>query len=116
MPGVELVDNPLITSLEEDLLGGFGGFPGEVLLISVGDDLWAANNATLPDGGSVNGLACFKTPDDASSYAGSLGGLDGEFIKKKFDDARDIAIRKERLQALFLFVDDAKIAEIHFVK
>lgn len=115
MPGIELIDNPLITSLEEDLLGGFGGFPGEVLLISVGDDLWAANNATLPDGQSVNGLACFPTPDDASTYSSMLTGLNGEFVKKKFEEAREIAIRKERLQALFLF-KDGHIVEIHFVK
>lgn len=115
MPGIELIDNPLITSLEEDLLGGFGGFPGEVLLISMGEDLWAANNATLPDGQSVNGLACFPTPDDASTYAAMLTGLNGEFVKKKFEEAREIAIRKERLQALFLF-KDGHIVEVHFVK
>ena len=40
---------------------------------------------------------------------------EAESIKKKFEEAREIAIRKERLQALFLF-KDGHIVEIHFVK
>ena len=112
---IELDDNPLVTSLEQDLLGAAGLFPNELLLISLGEDLYAANNATLPDGQIVNGLACFPTPDDASSYTGLLNGLDGDFVRKKFNEAREIAQRKERLQALFLFVE-GKIVEIHFVK
>ncbi|MER3496828.1 MAG: hypothetical protein C4320_08755 [Armatimonadota bacterium] len=115
MNGMELLDSPVITPLEEDLLGSAGGFPNSLLLIQIGTDKYAANNATLADGQSVNGLACFPTPDDAATYAGLLAGLDGEFVKKSFDEARDIAKSKPTLDAMFLFVD-GKIVEVHFVR
>ena len=115
MAGIETIENPLITSLEQDMLGAFGNFPDNLLLISMGGDKYAANNATLPDGQSVNGLACFPTPDDAITYSGLLQGLDGEFVKKTFAEAREIAQSKPVLDALFLFVD-GKIVEVHFVR
>lgn len=43
---IELIDNPLITSLEDDLMGSFGSFPEEIYLISVGEGKYACNNAT----------------------------------------------------------------------
>lgn len=112
---IELSNNPLITSLEEDLLGGFGGFPDHIYLISVGDGKYAANNATLPDGESINGLACFPTLDDATTYMGLLAGLSGDTVKKTFEEARQIAKSKEVLHAMFLF-DGGRIVEIHFVR
>jgi hypothetical protein len=112
---IELLDNPLITSLEEDMMGSFGSFPDEIYLISVGGDKFACNNATTPDGMTVNGLACFLSPDDATTYMGVEKHLDGEIKKSSFNDARDIAKSKPKLDCLFLF-HGVQIIEIHFVR
>lgn len=103
-----------ITLIEEEL-GGFGGFPDRLYLISVGNDKFAANNATAPDGTSLDGLACFPSPDDATTYMGLLAGLNGEIVSKSFEEARDIAKGKPRLNCLLLFVG-GHIVEIHHVR
>jgi hypothetical protein len=102
-------------TLEEDLLGGFGGFPDRLFLISVGGDRYACNNATLSDGQSINGLACFPSADDATTYMGLLGGLSGEIVGKTFEEAREIAIGKPVLSALFLF-QGQHIVEVHYIR
>ena len=43
----QVLDRPGGITLEEDMLGGFGGFPDKVFLIHAGGDKYAANNATL---------------------------------------------------------------------
>lgn len=103
-----------ITLIEEEL-GGFGGFPDRLYLISVGNDKFAANNATAPDGTSLDGLACFPSPDDATTYMGLLAGLNGEIVSKSFEEAREIAKGKPRLNCLLLFVG-GHIVEIHYVR
>lgn len=115
MPGLELLDDAIITPLEDDLLGAPGGFPNSLLLIQIGEDKYAANNVTLHDGEAINGLACFPTPDDAATYTGLLAGLNGEFVRKSFEEAREIAKAKPILHAMLLFVD-GKVAEVHFVR
>jgi hypothetical protein len=112
---IEIIDNPLITSLEQDLLGGFGSFPDEIYLIGVGENKYACNNATLPDGQNINGLACFASLDDATGYMGMLTGLSGDTKKFAFNEAREIAKSKPVLDAMFLF-DGSRIVEVHFVK
>lgn len=109
------MDNPLGITLEEDMLGGFGGFPEKVFLISAGGDKFAANNVTLTDGQNTNGLACFPSPDDATTYMGLLAGLSGEIVGKKFEEAREIAISKPTLTCLLLFVA-GHVVEVHFVR
>jgi hypothetical protein len=109
------VDNPGGLVLDDALLGGFGGFPDSLFVISVGNGKFAANNATLTDGQSVNGLACFPTEDDANHYMGLLGGLSGEIVPKSFDEAREIALSKPILSCLFLF-QFGKIVEVHWVR
>jgi hypothetical protein len=111
----DLIDSPSGITLDEDLLGGFGGFPDRVFLLQVGEGKFAANNATLPDGQVVDGLACFPTPDDAMVYTGLLGGLNGEVVGKKFEEAREIAISKPKLSCLLLFVNGA-IVDVHHVR
>ncbi len=111
----KVLDNPLDLTLDEAMLGGFGGFPDRVFLICVGGDKYACNNATLADGQKINGLACFPSPDDATTYMGLLAGLAGEIQGKAFEEAREIAVGKPVLSALFLFVD-GKIVEVHFVR
>lgn len=103
-----------ITLIEEEL-GGFGGFPDQLYLISMGDGKFAANNATAPDGTTLDGLACFPSPDDATTYMGLLAGLSGEIVRKSFEEAREIAKGKPKLNCLLLFVA-GHIVEIHFVK
>lgn len=110
-----VLDDPGIMILDESLLGGFGGFPDHLFLIAVGGGRYAANNATLQDGQVINGLACFPSPDDATTYMGLLSGLSGEIEGKSFEEAREIAISKPVLHALFLFVD-GKIAEVHWIR
>ncbi len=106
---------PLGLTLDESMLGGFGGFPDRLFLISVGGDRFACNNATLPDGQNINGLACFPSADDATTYMGLLGGLSGDIVGKSFEEAREIAIGKPVLSALFLFFD-GKIVEVHYIR
>ncbi len=109
------IDSPLGLTLDEGLLGGFGGFPDSLFLISVGNGKYAANNATLTDGEAINGLACFPSPDDATTYMGLLAGLNGEIVQKSFEEAREIALSKPVLHAMFLFVD-GRIVEVHWVR
>lgn len=101
--------------IEEFELEGYGGFPNQLYLISVGGDRYAANNATLPDGQNLDGLATFPDPDEATTYMGLLAGLSGEIVAKSFEEAREIAKSKPRLSCLFLFVG-GRIVEVHYVR
>lgn len=101
--------------LSEELLGGYGGFPDQLYLISVGDNKFAANNITLPDEGKANGLATFPSPDDATSYMGMLAGLSGEIVSRSFEEARQIAISKPVLDCVLLFHDN-HIVDICYVR
>mgnify|MGYP000975434933 CR=1 FL=1 len=111
----QTLPNPGGITLIEEQLGAFGGFPDRVHLISVGEDKYAANNVTLPDGQNTNGLACFPSPDDATVYMGMLQGLSGEIVSRSFEEARQIAKSKPVLSCLLLFVD-GKIVEVHYVR
>jgi len=111
----QTIQNPGGIKLEEFELEGYGGFPNQLYLISVGGDKYAANNATLPDGQNLDGLATFPDPDEATSYMGMLAGLNGDIVAKSFEEAREIAKSKPRLACMFLFVA-AKIVEVHYVR
>jgi hypothetical protein len=111
----QVTETPSSTILEEIELGGYGGFPDKLFLISVGDDRYACNNATLPDGQVVDGLATFPDADEATTYMGLLAGLDGKIVSKKFEEAREIAKSKPRLMCMFLFVG-GHIVEVHYVR
>lgn len=111
----QTLQNPSGITLIEEELGGFGGFPDRLFLISVGGDKYAANNATAPDGTVLDGLACFPSPDDATTYMGLLAGLSGEIVGKTFEEAREIAKGKPKLNCLLLFLA-GKIVEVHFVR
>lgn len=115
MSSVETRPGGLETVLQEEMLGGFGGFPDRLYLISVGEGRYAANNVTLPDAQVVDGLACFPSPDDATTYMGLLAGLSGEIVGKSFEEAREIALGKPKLVCLLLFVD-GHIVDVHFVR
>ena len=115
MAGPNILDRPGGIILEEELLGGFGGFPERLYLISPAEGKYAANNVTLPDEQNVDGLACFPSPDDATTYMGLLAGLNGEIVGKSFEEAREIALSKPKLSCLLLFVG-GRIVEIHFVR
>ena len=78
-------------------------------------DQLAANNATAPDGTTLDGLACFPSPDDATTYMGLLAGLSGKIVGKTFEEAREIANGKPKLNCLLLFVA-GHIVEIHFIR
>lgn len=106
---------PDMFQITEEMMGGYGGFPENVFLISPGDDKYAANNVTLPDGEKVNGLAAFPSPDDATSYMAMLAGLSGEIVGKSFEEARQIAISKPVLSCLLLFHDN-HIVDICYVR
>ena len=111
----QIMDRPGGITLEEDMLGGFGGFPDKVFVICVGGDKYAANNATLPDGQNVDGLATFPDPDEATTYMGLLAGLNGDVQAKTFEEARQIAISKPKLLCLFLFRAGV-IADVHWIR
>ena len=108
-------DRPSGIILEDEELGGYGGFPDKIYLISVGGDKYACNNATSPDGQKLDGLACFPNPDEATTYMGLLAGLSGTIVMTSFEEAREIAKSKPKLSCLFLFVG-GHIVEIHFVR
>ncbi len=112
----DLVDNPIITQLDESMLEGFGGFPNVLYVIDCGGGKYACNNAeTIPDGIVVNGLATFPNPDEATTYMGLLAGLSGEIAKKTFEEARQITISKPILKCMFLYVSGG-IVDIHWVR
>lgn len=111
----DLLDSPLGTQLDESMLEGFGGFPNKLFMISAGDDKYAANNATLPDGQTIDGLATFPDADEATTYMSLLAGLSGEIVSKTFEEAREIAVSKPRIMCLFLFVG-GRIADLHWVR
>jgi hypothetical protein len=111
----DLIDSPIGTQLDESMLEGFGGFPNQLFLISAGGDKYAANNATLPDGQTIDGLATFPDADEATTYMGLLAGLSGEIVSKTFEEAREIAASKPRIMCLFLFVG-GRIADVHWVR
>jgi hypothetical protein len=111
----QIIDSPGGINLEEFMAEGYGSFPNQLYLISVGEDKYACNNATLPDGQNADGLATFPDPDEATTYMGLLAGLNGEIVAKSFEEARDIVKAKDRLTCMFLFVA-GKIVEIHYVK
>lgn len=111
----QTIENPGGIILEEFQLEGYGGFPNALYLIGVGEDKYAANNATLPDGQNVNGLATFPDPDEATTYMGLLAGLNGKIVAKSFEEAREIAKSKPVISCLFLFVS-GKIVEVHYVR
>lgn len=108
-------DAPSMFELEEAMLGGYGGFPETLFLIEVAEGKFAANNVSLPDGQVINGLASFPSADDAVAYMGLLAGLNGDIVKRSFEEARQIAISKPILHALLLFVD-GKIVDIVYVR
>jgi hypothetical protein len=111
----QVIDSPSGITLEDELVGGFGGFPDRLFLIQVREGMYACNNATRSDGEKIDGLACFPTPDDATTYTGLLAGLNGEIVGKKFEEAREIAISKPKLSCLLLFVA-GQIVDIHHVR
>jgi len=108
-------DAPLGIQLEEDVLGGYGGFPDRLYLISAGDGKYAANNVTLHDGQNINGLASFPSADDATTYMALLAGLSGDIVAKSFEEARQIAISKPVLSCLLLFVG-GRVVDMVFVR
>jgi hypothetical protein len=110
-----VLDRPGGITLIEEELGGFGGFPEQLHLISVGDDKYACNNVTISEGEQTNGLACFPSVLEADIYMGLLGGLSGEVVSKSFEEAREIAKSKPVLSCLLLFVD-GHVVEIHYVR
>ena len=106
---------PLGIVLDDELLEGYDSFPGRVYLIAVGEDKFACNNATLSDGQKINGLACFPSGDDATTYMGLLSGLSGNIVGKSFEEAREIALGKPLLSALFLF-SGGHIVDVHYIR
>ncbi len=98
-------------------VGGFMGFPASVYIIEIENGLHAANNATLPDGATVNGLACFPEISDATCYMElpTKRGLSGSIVKVAFDRARELAKDKLKLNSLLLF-RSGKIVDYHFVE
>ena len=108
-------DRPSGIVLEESELGGYGGFPDKLYLISCGGGTYAGNNATAPDGSNLEGLATFPDPDEATTYMGLLAGLAGEIVSKSFEEAREIAKSKPKLNCLLLFVA-GRIVEIHYIR
>lgn len=105
---------PDIFTLDEALSEGYGGFPDQIYLISVGEGRYAANNVTMADV-THNGLAAFPSLDDVTVYSSLLAGLNGDPVRKSFEEARQIALSKPVLDCVFLFVD-GHIADVHFVR
>lgn len=96
---------------------GFAGFPATLFLIEVEPGRYAANNATLPDLTQIDGLACFKSCEDACIYM-SLSenrGIVGVTKEVTFSEARYIAKEKEQLNCLLLFANGF-IIDYHFTE
>lgn len=115
MESVQKVEARTSIPIQADELEGFGRFPGVVYLIALGDGLYAANNATIPDGTVVDGLACFRDPENAALYMEWPRGLSGTIESLTFDAARELAKAKMKLNCLLLF-SKCKIVEFHFIR
>lgn len=103
-------------TIEREKLGGFGAFPENILLISIGGGKYACNcGHSIPDKMPVDGLACFPTQEDATIYMSLPAGLSGETVPKTFNEAREIAKSKPHLNCLMLFVE-GKIRALHWLK
>ena len=99
---------------DEGLPVQFHKFPKELILIFLGGSKYAANNGTTPEGVDVNGLATFMNSEEALIYQEKCG-LTGDLVRKTFAEARDIALSKTNIQALFLMIGTS-IADIHYVR
>jgi len=113
----------IVSDLERLIEGpveGFDGltrFPDSLFVIRVEGSRYAANSATLPDGQSINGLACFPEMDDVDEYVALPDdrGMSGEVLQQSFDRVRNIAKSKAVLQGLLLFVH-GKIVDYHYIR
>jgi len=105
---------PDVFTLDESMLGGYGDFPDSLYLISVGDGKYAANNVTMGET-THNGLAAFPSLDDLTVYSNLLAGLNGDPVRKTFEEAREIAISKPVLDCILLFIDGS-VVDVHFVR
>ena len=64
---------------------------------------------------TVQGLSCFPSPDDATTFMAEQPHLNGTIKKSSFNEAREIAKSKPVLDCLFLCVG-TRIVEIHFIR
>lgn len=103
--------------LEKDALMGVWEFPANFYVVRVGDTTYAVNNATLPTGDYLDGLACFATETDAELYMAlpNNKGLPGKVEPIDLESARLIAKSRPKLNSLILF-RKGKIVDYHYVR
>ncbi len=108
-----VLDTPVLDAEFEDNLTNF---PSRLVLIDLGDGKYAANNAITPapDAMEVNGIACFINAEEAIIYQEDTK-IGGTLVRKSFSQARDIALSKINIQAIFL-MQGTHVIEIHFVR
>jgi hypothetical protein len=100
----------------DDLLKSFDEFPEEVYMISLGNSYYAAVNATTPppDPMTVGLLAVFASEEEITKFTDAYG-LSGYNVKKKFEEAREIAVNKPKIHGLAL-QENASTKKIHWVR
>ncbi|MHB8638103.1 MAG: hypothetical protein ACYC96_16725 [Fimbriimonadaceae bacterium] len=107
----------LTVAVPGEVWGPYFHFPSSLHVIQVEGDKYAANRAILPDGSGIDGLACFPETEDATKYMAlpKPRGIVGEVIMKTFDEARQLAKARPKLNGLLLFVGGV-IVDYHYVR
>ena len=106
----------IIDTEDQDLLGTPDDFPEALIMISLGNNRYAAVNATTPgpDPMVVNVLAVFASEQQASMWE-QIWKLSGEHVNKQFQEARDIARSKPDIWGLGLQIN-GNTGKIHWIK
>lgn len=101
---------------DDNQLGGADDFPDAVVMIHLGNEKYAAVNTTTsgPDPMTVNLLATFMDTSAAEKW-GEAQNLTGEYVDKKFEEARNLAISKPSISGLGLQVNGVT-SKIHWVR
>lgn len=94
------------------------GYPEEVVLIELGEDLYACVNVTPdpvrePDW-TINALAAFIDMEEAAIFE-MQNGLKGRRVSKTFAQAREIAVSKPVLQAVAVQRNGTTF-QLHYVR
>lgn len=106
----------LMGTQDNDTLDTPGNFPDAVTMISLGGGRYAAVNTTTTgvDTMEVNLLVVFANDKEADIWEQKWQ-LTGERVSKKFNEARNIAIKNPTIHGLGLQVN-ANTAVIHWVR
>jgi len=115
MSVIDEIDSGIDTK-DQELLAIQNNFPEDLILISLGNNRYAAVNSTTPgsDPMVANLIAVFANKEQAEIWE-KIWNLSGEHVDKKFSEAREIACSKPNIWGLGLQVN-GQTHDIHWIK